>query len=295
MSSRTFEQFLIEGGNVKKGDVSASPLVVTDKNRESVTKDLHDSLLALSTAFRNSTGDNLFGRNDVALHSHSTYSGSSRHLFDTARHSLELKTYKPSFGDVDVQVDKTLLKQLQGFLTPGKRFGKYQVAFSKAGGGEIHTIMTNVESGLHHQIDFEGVTYESNHPSSFDTFAHGSSWEDIKGGIKGAHRNILLNASGLDKYKFSILYGLGSRTDPLKPNWISDPDQIAKKLFGSKASAHDLESFGRLTKIIKASYTPKQRSDVYQKFVEVVSKMKNLNSENALNTLRTELGISPIS
>lgn len=280
-------QLILEGGNVKIGDVGADSVKVTENSRPQVANDLHGMLSSLHDSFKKEHGHNLFGAEKKALHSRSAFSGSTTHLFDSGISHKDLVKHKSSFGDVDVKVPEEHLDTLHGHLTPGKKFGKYTVVGAKRGGSELHALMKH-DNGEVHQVDFEKTKYEHNEPSKFDQFAHSADWNDIKGGIKGMHHKVLLNALGGTKNKFSIVHGLGQREGD--PKWDKDTHSITKKLFGKSADEKHLHSFKGLVHLMKTHLPKNKQQEVTDKFKESVSKMKGADHSNAISHMQRELG-----
>jgi len=294
----SFKSFsaLMEGGNVKIGDVESSPVVVNKENRSQVQNDTHDFLNHVSNSFKKEHGSHLFGKNNKALTTGSAYSGSTKHLMDNNISHEEFVKHKRKLpddshahvGDIDVKIPKEHMENLHNHLTPGKKFGKYTVVGVKRGGGEHHALIQH-ENGGTHQVDFEGAHYEKDEPSKFDQFSHSSDWGDAKLGIKGAHHKQLLNAVGTDKHKFSILHGSGSREDPKDPKWEKDTKKITHTLFGPKADEQHLHSFRGLAHLIKHHIPASEHQKIYDKFKTDVSKNK-FNNDAAIQHLKSVLG-----
>ena len=286
---KTFKEFLKEGGNIKIGEYSADPIPITEKTRKQTALDVHDALHDLHRSFEKEHGAFLFGKNAKALFSGSAYSGSTRHLVNENLPTSEFAQYKPTLGDIDVQVPREHMANLGVHLQEGKKIGKYTILGINRTGGEHH-ILAKHENGQIHQIDFEGVNYKDDEPTKFDQLSHNADWEDIKQGIKGLHHKILLNAAGGKKYKFSMLYGLGNREG--ETNWDNDTSSITKKLFGQKANESSIQSFVNLTDAIK-KYIPKnQHQAIYDKFKESMISHKKIDHTAAFAHLQRSLGVN---
>jgi hypothetical protein len=280
-------QIIMEGGNIKIGNVSASPFQI--RNRTEQARDIHDALGQIHDHFHRETGEHLFGKGKKALMSGSTFAGSTRQLMDKSISDKEFTKHKPTVGDIDVQVTHEHKNALGNFLSPGKRFGKYTVVGTKKHGNENTAVMRH-DNGEHHQFDFEGVEYRDHEPTKGEQFLHNSSWEDSKAGVKGAHHKILLNAVGLDTNKFSITHGLRSRTDESDPG-EKEPEGVAKRLFGDKADSSRITSFHGVADLIKKHIPSDQHQRIYDKFKDSVSKAKMTGSDNALAVLRNKLNV----
>ena len=268
---KTFKGFLAEGGNIKIGEHSANNISISRGTRPGHQKAIHGMLGALHDSFHKETGHHLFGDKKQALESGSAYSGSTEHLMGGHVGHEEFAKHKPSVGDVDVKIPAEHREALHAHLKPGKKFGKYTVVGTKKSGTEIHALMKH-DNGQVHQFDFENSHYEHNEPSKFDRFAHNSDWEDIKHGIKGMHHKVLLNATGGEKHKFSVAYGLGKREGD--PHWDNDTHSITHKLFGKGANEKHLHSFHGVVDLIKKHIPASEHQRIYDKFKNDVSRIK---------------------
>jgi hypothetical protein len=284
-----FKQYITEGGNVKIEGVSADPIAITKETRKPVATDVAGFLHGLSNTHKLQHGSHLFGDNASAVSNGSAFSGSTHHLFDKDISDEDFAHYKPVVGDLDVKVPREHLTALAGHLQPGKSYGKYTVVGHKKSADGYNALIKH-DNGQVHQIDFEGSDYDKKGPSEFDKFAHSSNWRDVQSGIKGAHHKILLNAVGTNKNKFSILHGLGSREGD-DPKWSKDTDNISSTLFGKEAPKENLGSFHGVVQNIKNHIDPKKHQEIYDKYKNDVSRMKNLNSEASLSHMRQHLNV----
>ena len=280
---------LSEGGNVKLGDTSAQPLSVTPENRLTHQNHIHEMLSAIHDSMQKEHGISLFGLNKKALKTHSAYSGSTKHLMSPEISHEEFSHHKPSVGDVDVKIHHEHMPKLIEHMTPGRKFGKYTVVGVKKSGAEAHALMRH-ENGEVHQVDFEKTNYENHEPSKFDQFAHSSDWEDTKAGIKGMHHKLLLNAAGRDQHKFSVMYGIKSRTNEDEP-WENNPEKMSHTLFGKGSDHNQLGSFHGIAKLI-AKHVPKEHhQEIFDKFTSDLKRHKTINHEPAIKHLAKTLGL----
>lgn len=282
------KRLLKEGGNVTAHGHSAEPIQVTEKNRQHVQSDIHHTLSAIHDSFHKEHGVNLFGKNAKALHNNTAYSGSTKHLMSKNIEHKEFAHYKPSVGDVDVQIPKEHAEKLANHLAIGRHFGNYHVVGLKKHGTETTALMKHY-TGKIHQFDFEHVNYKNDEPTKGEQFAHSSDWEDTKAGIKGAHHKILLNAAGGDKYKFSITHGLSSREK--EGQGEQDPEKISKRLFGDSADHSKIHSFHGIAELIKKHIPPEHHEEIYNKFKSSMESKKKIDSSKAYAHLRKTLGI----
>lgn len=280
-----FKHFIIEGGNIKIGDAQAAPFSVTAKNRESRINDVHVALSAIHDEFHKQHGEHLLGHNKEGLTSRKIFTGSSKDFMDKGHSHEEFAKYKPSVGDIDLQVHDDHKPKLDSVLKPETKFGKYTVKGIKKHGKEVSAVMKH-KNGEYHQFDFQGV----DHPGSeSNQFLHSSNWSDTKQGIKGMHHKILLNAIGGDSHKFSITHGLRSRIDNSDPG-TNKPHEISKKLFGADVGEH-IKSFTGLVHSIKTHIPKERHQQIYDKFKSSLSSKNNIEHTKALGHMQSSLGL----
>lgn len=285
----SFKNFLIEGGNISVGGVSASPIKITEKDRPKKVAEIRNTLQSIHDSFNDLTGKHLFGKNAKAIKTGSAFAGSTKQFMGKDISDSEYIKYKPSTGDVDAQIPIEHKDALANHLKVGDRHGVFTVAGVKKHGNEVSALLRH-PSGDIHQVDFEGVKYDGDEPTTGEQFLHSSHWGDTKTGIKGAHHKVLLNAIGGDKHKFSITHGLRSRTDESDPG-AQHPEQVSKTLFGDNADHSKVESFVGLTQLIKKHVPKEQHRAIYDKFKDSVTRMKNINNTAAIEHLRSGLNI----
>lgn len=188
-----FSQFLLleGGGKIKteKGDV-AVPINADEhpKGKEGAAADVHGFLSGLHDAV---TGNSLYGRGKAALTQLTAFSGSTPELFKKDRP-------KKQFGDIDTMVAEHHLQKNSGLeraLHPGARYGAYTVEGTKRYGTDLSALVRH-PSGQLHQIDFQSVRYEGDHPAPFYQESRNSHPEDMDAGLKGlTHKALLISAT----------------------------------------------------------------------------------------------------
>ncbi len=285
-----FSRFLIEGGNVKVGEHQSEPLRVTEHNREKHQHDIHNALSQIHDSFHAKHGEHLFGPDKKALNNRSIFTGSSKNLMQNKISHAEFAKYKPNVGDVDIQVPKHLTSKVKEHLATGSKFGKYTVLGKASHGTTISAVMQH-DNGQKHQFDFSPGHYVNGSPTRGSSFLHGSSWADTKRGIKGAHRQMLINAAGGEHHKFSSIHGLKPREDAANKSGISDPKKIAHTLFGPKADHKKIQSFLGVTSLIKKHIPASEHQAIYDKFKKSAdSKKKDIDPKKAVAHLKKHLG-----
>lgn len=276
---KTFSQYLLEGGNLKVGEHSASPFKVTAQNRSARVDHIHGMLHDLNSSFKKEHGYDLFHNGKPH------FGGSSMQLMDKKIPDADFAKHKPVVGDVDVHIPHEHGDKLHSHLKPGSRFGRYTVVGTKKHGIDVSAVMKH-ENGEHHQIDF----VKGKHGPEEQSFLHSSHWDDVKRGVKGMHHKILINAVGGDTHKFSISGGLKSRADDKDPG-VQHPDKVSKALFGPKADHSKIHSFHGTVDLIKKHIPSERHQEIYDKFKSGLAHKPNENHDPALSHMRKTLGV----
>lgn len=194
------------------------------------------------------------------------YTGSTEHLMGYKISDDEIAKYKPVFGDIDVQINKSQKDLLESLLVPGAVYGKYMVRGTTGHGQEISAVITDVNSDFPIQVDFQLVPEAGNVGWMF---LHSAHWGDIQHKISGAFHKILLNAIGLDEWKFSITHGL-RRRDGKEPLGYIDQLDISIRLFDGMFY-QQTGSFIGLCALIRDHFDAKKQQAIYTKFKKSVA------------------------
>lgn len=192
------------------------------------------------------------------------YLGSARNLMDESIPTDELIRFKPEFGDVDVYMPRR-----DFVVKPGDEIGQFVVIGAKKHGIDTTVLMKHIGTGNVIQFDFVNSQYEPGATS----FLHSSPWDDTVAGFKGLYHKILLNAIGLDKYKFSIAYGLRLRDNPDHSGW-QYPQDVSAQLFG--ADFFNARSFVGLCKLLVVNPNEKE---IIEKFKDSLSRVPGDHSK----------------
>lgn len=214
---------LFEGGNVRlRKDVDMGGNVVVDnditadkipldkistKEYNELREEIIQTLKALNKEFESKYKKPLFPNLESNIENGDLFSGSTKLLF-TKPHE-ELKRYKKSIGDIDLQYPEDLRASLKEFLkdNEGKKFGK--MIFLGSGGNSIIQFNTIFQSNIgidlvkNLQFDFEPTQWEKDSPSEFAIFSHYADWKDIQNKVKGAFQKLLMRALVNSKEKLS--------------------------------------------------------------------------------------------
>lgn len=194
------------GGNVDLGfGKKAQPIMFNKDNIEAVWKDVRGFFDSLSEAFLN--------KHQWPLTVEQPFVGSSAWVEIDPTTFVQHRQF---IGDVDVQVYESNREWLKDLLEDGSVYGGWTVVGTKAHGNELSALVGRISKVVGttpvystvHQFDFQFV---SDPGSKKQQFLHLSPLSDLKEGFKGAYHKILLNAIGLDEYKFSITHGLRRR------------------------------------------------------------------------------------
>lgn len=299
---KKFKQFLKEGGNVVIDGKEAQKIDLRRIDRNQVIKILERSLVIFNAHFKRKFGKEIW-KSDL-LKSRKFFSGSSFHLVNRNISNDEFKQKKPTVGDIDIQIDKTLKNDIEKWLlslshTENYGYMKY-IGFKKSS-GQFITLWYIEKLGINVQIDFEFVDYENYFPTEWSRFSRSSSWEDISASIKGVFHKYLIRAlTGKEikefsvqgkrevktvksnEYAFSVSSGLRKKFEPItgnenlykelktgESNYITDLTKIFEILFGKQPEKDDLEkmnSFVGLVDLIKKHLTRKEIDSIINAF-----------------------------
>lgn len=234
-----FREFLQEGGNVIIDDKAANRIDLKTIKRAEIVPALLVSLKAINTTFEKQHGLPIWGKQ--LFQSREFLSGSAFHFFNLNELSdEEFVAHKDTVGDVDTQVDGNMEASIKDFLNKnkGKKFGSLTLIGYKTSPGQYISLWSAPKFGINIQIDLEFVEFDKNgKPTPWSQFAHSSSWQDLKEGIKGvAHKHLMSSlASGIgaeeifikgktqrsnkvlrtSKNTFSVMYGLRQKVNPI--------------------------------------------------------------------------------
>jgi hypothetical protein len=187
---------IAEGGNATIGGATADAINLQVHNRGFMVPLLNTLLLGINSSFKKLRKKELW--NAQVLQNREFLSGSSLHFFDTNIPDEEFTRVKPRVGDIDTQVDKTLLPDLQQFLTAiqGKQIGGATFIGYDKGNEQFLSLWEFQDPPIKIQIDFEFVDYENSKPTDWSKFSHSSAWEDLQQGIKGVFHKWIIQALG---------------------------------------------------------------------------------------------------
>lgn len=295
----SFSQYsLNEGGNVRIGDVEATRINLKEVDRKDIVRMLDRSLSAINLHFQRVVGKPLWVRE--LFKSKQFLSGSSLHFFNRAIPDNVFRTLKPTVGDIDTQIDKNLTNEVKQYLDSiqGKKLGYLTFVGYKTSAGQFITLWTIDKYNLNIQIDLEMVDYEDNKPTSWSSFSHSSSWDDIQANVKGVFHKYILRAltsksmreitllKGKKEtptkimtgdHSFSVALGLRKKLQATETPGVyrelatkdsvydTDLNSIFKTLFGKEpegSELKDFESFVGTLKLIKKYFSTKEVENV---------------------------------
>lgn len=184
------------GGNVQIGDVSAERIDLKRLNRSAVVAAVENGLRGINNHFKKQHGFPIWA--DRVLTSKGFLSGSALHFFDLNKISdEEFAKNKPTVGDIDTQVDMLLKGQVENMLlrlVPGTNLNGLVYVGYKASGEQLITLWNLAAFNINVQVDLELVPYKDDVPTEWSAFAHSSSWDDIKNGIKGVFQKYAIQS-----------------------------------------------------------------------------------------------------
>lgn len=197
------------GGNVKlETGERAEKISIGKMNSEMFAAykyELYFMLNRFNSMFSYTSGKKLWENFEELYSSCMMFSGSTRLMFKKPFSQFAL--YKPTVGDIDIQVPNELMNALKVFLENNKssQFGSFKYLGFTNAGMQLNCLFEAPDNfkmfSKHIQVDFEGTEFENGKPTLFSSFGHYSSWTDVKAGIKGFANKYLLRAlaSGINK------------------------------------------------------------------------------------------------
>ena len=231
---------LLEGGNARLPSGEQAQKVdlvnLSEKQYEAFKTNIVNVIIEMNNAFNKEYGHPLFS--SEAIKERKIFAGSASVFFNKSKD--EYTNFKPTIGDIDVQVNKADMNIIKEFLDKsiGKEFAGWKyLGYSKVALVYCNVFKVNEEynpQATNVQIDFNFVKFnqEENRPSTFAQFAHNSDWEDIKQNIKGVAKNALLPII------YNVVYatpGILVSKKTLKPT-KNQPDDIHTKSYGHNGS-----------------------------------------------------------
>ena len=185
---------LIEGGNVRIGDVGAERIDLKKIPRNQITPIIDKLLHSVDAAYRQKYKAPLW--DPELLKSKEFLSGSAFHFLNVAIPDEKFVKVKPSVGDIDTMVDKNKKDQIEKFLDSisGKQIGPAKCVGYKPSIGQFITLWEFSDPPVRVQIDLELSEFDGKSPSEWAKFSHSSSWDDLEAGVKGVFHKYLLRA-----------------------------------------------------------------------------------------------------
>lgn len=208
------------GGNVKlETGERAEKINIGMMNSEvfnAYKYELYFMLNRFNSMFSYTSGKKLWQNFDELYSSGEMFSGSTRLMFKKPFNQFAL--YKPTVGDIDIQVPNELMNTLKVFLENNKngQFGSFKyIGFTNVG-MQLNCLFEAPDNfkmfSKYIQVDFEGTEFINGKPTEFSTFGHYSSWTDVKAGIKGFANKYLLRALVSGIYKIPNCVVLSKKT-----------------------------------------------------------------------------------
>lgn len=220
---KTYQQFLLEGGNISFGEVSAERINLKNINRDEIVPQLRTLIHAINKAFKKQFKEDLW--KPELIDSGKFLSGSALHFFNLNEIPTEKFTkFKTSVGDIDTQVDIEKTEKIEQFLeaTVSTKIGNSTLIGFKKSFEQFITLWSvpvNKEI-LNIQIDLELVEYKDHEPSEWANFSHSSHWDDISKRIKGVFHKWLLRALS-DKDNISFIERMKTKDKKVQSNIYS--------------------------------------------------------------------------
>lgn len=215
------------GGNVKLPTGERAEKINIGKMNFDVfnnfKNEIRNTFYDFNIMFERTYGYMLWPKYDVLFSNQKLFSGSTRLMFK--KHFSQFALYKPSVGDIDIQVPNECMTDLKVFLLNNcdTSFGHFKYIGFTNTGVQLNCLFESPKEyktfSKYIQIDFEGTEYVNDEPSEFSAFGHYSSWTDVKAGIKGFANKYLLRslAAGISKSEVVIISSKTKKPIKSKP------------------------------------------------------------------------------
>lgn len=277
---------VVWGGRVAQ----AKPIVFDEKvSRSDFARDVRNMIRKLDDIHRRAFDEGLYEEStrDAMLESGYTFMGSSEFLFAPTSKidDREYTKHKKKTGDIDLLVSKERISTLFQLLNELRErkitetitfVGHNKLSIGEVKGEQINGIFEynlNDRSFLF-QIDFVFVAFnEEGLPYPEEKFLRGSTWEDIKAGIKGIGHKLLLQSIGARIKTIpwgSALIATGTST-PEKIRLKTNLPDISNIRVGQPGlTPIDLESLAGIVNIkkIPKSFMGKISSEELERFLD---------------------------
>jgi hypothetical protein len=187
------------GGNTTittKGgvDISAERIPLKEIGRDNFVKKFQKLLLKLNKEFKKEYKFPIW-EDEKEIMNGGIFNGSTSFIMNPNYGSDEIVKYKPSAGDLDVAVPREIAKEIYNFLEkhegrefiPGIRYVGNNASDENRLGNTIICIAnaTFGDISVQAQMDLELSEMKSGKQTDWSKFAHSSSFEDAKAGMKG--------------------------------------------------------------------------------------------------------------
>ena len=277
---------VIWDGNIAQ----AKPIVFDEKvSRSDFVRDVRNMIRKIDDIHRRAFEEGLYskGARDAMLESGYTFMGSSEFLFAPTSKidDSEYTKYKKKTGDIDLLVSKERIKTLFQLLNELRErkltetitfVGHNKLSEAQIREEQINGIFEYKRSGRSFlfQVDFVFVPFdEEGTPYPEEKFLRGSTWEDIKAGIKGIGHKLLLQSLG-SKIR-TIPYGSALlATDSSKPEKIKLKTSLPKidntRIGLAGITPLDLDALTSIVNIkkIPKSFMSKVSNEEIKRFLE---------------------------
>jgi hypothetical protein len=237
---KSYREFLFEGGNARVIDRETGKVIARAEKmdlkkfeRSKLVSSIVDMLEKLNGLFDKEYGKKIWTDFDV-IKSGYAFSGSTEFFINLSIPDEEFIKYKPSVGDIDVIIPKSVSEDFEEFMPTleGKKLNSdiTYMGQDRADFGTTWLAVFNYKDGgneVNFQIDFEYGDWDDKKqtPSEWAKFSHNSAWEDISQGMKGVHHKYLI---------INLARALSKKDDIVIATPSSTPDKI-KLVSGKKA------------------------------------------------------------
>lgn len=268
----------------------ARPIVFDEKvSRSNFVRDVRDMIRILDNIHRRAFGEGLYNdeTRDSMLESGYTFMGSSEFLFAPQDQidDEEYTKYKKKTGDIDLLVAKEKIPTLYQLLNELRErqlnstitfVGHNKLTEAQIREEQINAIFEykKEDRSFLFQVDFVFVPFnEKGLPYPEEKFLRGSTWEDIKAGIKGIGHKLLLQSVGhkIKTIPWGSAFIATSSSKPEKIRLKTKLPDISDIRIGQPGlTPIDLEALSEMVNIkkIPRSFAGKVSSEELERFID---------------------------
>lgn len=225
------------------------------------------------------------------LYDRTMFIGSTHAFLGASMSTKQLALYRSEFGDVDMAIPRNRVDDLIAEMNrfdPEKEICPTVGQFVAMGGVKanqnVSFILYNFTLGQTVQVDFCPIEFDGrNNPTPYSRWATTTDIDDIRWGLKGTIRNLLISAitrkdsADTREYLYSPFNGFKKIG---MGDYVTHQRLVSELLFGTPGVTFDqLSSFHDVLTIMRAYLTSKQIDNVTDVFIKMMKEPKLITND----------------